>query len=951
MKRVLRAVALASLSTILPAPAEQAAERHEKIEVTGSRIINSDVESPSPIAVIDAREVRAEGYQSLELILNNFPQFVGSDGVRVSNGASGTATANLRGLFDIRTLVLLNGRRLHAGGPGLAPDLNQIPVPLISRVEILTGGASAVYGSDAIAGVVNFILTDRFEGVQGDISHDFHGHRQKSFVAELLRARNIEVPGDKAHDGATTTASLTAGRNFAQGKGNLTAFLRYMKVEKLLQTERDYSACALSANAAAFFCGGSTASYPGRFLDVESGRDWTLDGQGGVRRFNRQTDLFNFGPWNYYQRPVDRYGFNAFGDYEFSPRAKLYGEFGYHDDRTVAQLAPSGLFGTFLVPVRYENPLLTDAWRSRLVFMTPEGEVGTGPGTIAQLVILRRNIEGGGRQADLKHDSSRGVVGVKGSIGSSWDYDVSFQAARVSFEDRFSHDFSNTRIARALDVVRDPATGAAVCASVLNGTDRACVPYNVWVLGGVSEAARTYVEADARESASTSQRVVSASATGDLGAYGIRVPGSSLGVEIAFGAERRKDSLSYEPDEFFASGDLAGFTAPVPPVHGSISVTDLFVEARIPLRDDLKVTGSYRRSDYSIAKKTDSFGVGFNASPSRFARLRGSFQRAVRAPNVNELFTPQSQSGWLFPNFAGDPCAGANPTRSLSDCQRTGVTAAQYGHIDDTPGGNVGYIATFGGNPDLSPETANTRTFGVVLTPVKDLTASVDFFDIRVDEFIFAGTPEVTFQRCIDTGDPLFCQLIRRDPRFGTLWLPPANVLATNQNIGRVRVVGTDVSLNYRHRLPGGHELLLDGMGTYLRRYSYEPYRGAEARQCVGVFFAGCFEARPEWRHRLRTAWRTPWKLEAAATWRYIGRTANPDSVTVSREIRAMNYLDLAASWSIDRRFTMRVGINNVQDRDPPLISGGAFVVNGNTFVNTYDALGRHVSVSVTAKY
>src|SRR5688572_22229105 len=231
-----RAAWAAGLLCALPfAHAEQAVEKGERIEVTGSRIAAPEVQSTSPIAVVTAAEIKAEGYPSLEHILNNLPQLVASQGSRVSSGATGTATASLRGLFPERTLVLVNGKRLPAGSPYiLAPDLNQIPVHLISRIEILTGGASAVYGSDAIAGVINIILDDQFEGVRGEVAYDFYNHRQKhGLMGALLRESGYELPPDKPRDGATTSVNLTMGGNFANDKGNAVVSFAYVKSDAL----------------------------------------------------------------------------------------------------------------------------------------------------------------------------------------------------------------------------------------------------------------------------------------------------------------------------------------------------------------------------------------------------------------------------------------------------------------------------------------------------------------------------------------------------------------------------------------------------------------------------------------------------------------------------------------------------------------------------------------------
>src|SRR5258706_9746619 len=600
MKARLHGVALAVLAALPSAYAQQAVEKGERIEVTGSRLAtSSDVESASPIAVIKAEDIKMDGFQSIELVLNNYPQFFADQGNRISNSATGTATANLRALGPERTLVILNGKRMPTGSPfsyAFAPDLNQIPTPLIQRIEVLTGGASAVYGSDAIAGVVNFILNDHFEGVQGDVAYDFYNHRQGNPAAAAVLAHNYALPGDKSMDGSSTNASLTMGGNFARDKGNATLSLRYFKSDALLQSERDYSACALTLDSKNnLACGGSQTGYPGLFVNFGAvqpdlstpSRRLTMDRtSGAVRNYIRPADDYNYAPLNYYQRPQERYGTYALASYEVTPEAKVYAEFGFHDDHTRAQIAPSGLFGveTF---VKWENPLLSNDWRSHLMFVDSAGNAATGPGTTADVVISRRNVDGGGRVDDIRLTSFRDVLGVKGTVANRWDYDTYFQTSRVIYNEAYFHSFSNSRGLRALDVVPNPANGAPVCASVLNGSDPNCVPYNVWSPTGVTPAALAYLEVPGFQKATVSQQVIGGTVSANLADYGIRLPKTRGGVEIALGFERRTERLDFNADAEFATGDLAGQSQPVRDVHGGFTVNEVFGEVRVPVGDVL----------------------------------------------------------------------------------------------------------------------------------------------------------------------------------------------------------------------------------------------------------------------------------------------------------------------------------------------------------------------------
>ncbi|HEX4944794.1 MAG TPA: TonB-dependent receptor [Usitatibacteraceae bacterium] len=930
----------------LPVPAQHSADRIEKVEkveVTGSRIATPDLANSSPVTVVKAEDIALEGYPSLDLFLNNLPQVFADQGNRISNGATGTAAVSLRGIGAIRTLVLVNGRRLPAGSPHyLAPDLNQIPAPLVSRVEVLTGGASAVYGSDAVAGVVNFILNDRFEGVQGEIGHSFYNHRQKSPIADVVRASNFDVPGDRARDGETTHVSLLLGGNFAQERGNATVFFSHLKTEAVLEGDRDFSACSLTASDAGFSCGGSFTGYPGRFVNLADGRSWTVaNAAGGVRPWDPATDLYNFAPLNYFQRPAERYGFNASAHYALSADARVYAEFGFHDDHTVAQIAPSGLFGVEAT-IPFGNPLLSADWRTNLGL--------TAPGTSAQLLILRRNVEGGGRQDDIRHTSYREVIGVKGTLPGNWDFDLFQQVGRVVYQATYKNDFSISRGLRALDVVVDPATGAPVCASVLNGSDPNCVPYNIWSLGRVTPEALAYLQTPGFQKGFTSQQVAGATLTGDLGRYGIRFPGSRTGVETAFGAERRTEKLELETDSAFSTGDLAGQGGSIIGVAGAYTVKDFFGEIRAPLTGALSMSASYRYSDYSTGKTTHTYGLGFDFAPVNRVRLRGTYQQAVRAPDIVALFAPQAVGSEQI----GDDCAGPAPSRSLAECQRTGVTPAQYGHILESPSGF--YPVVFGGNADLKPETAKTWTLGVVFTPTAHLKATIDYFSIALSDTILRFFPTISLSQCLDTGDPRFCSLITRDPLRGTLWLPPARIVATDQNIGRGATSGMDVSLSYTHRLDGNGTVDIGALGSYLRSLELEPYAGASAFDCAGLYGGGCGHPSPVWRHRLRATWNTPWDFNIAATWRYTsslrhaGTSSNPllasDIQEVIRKLKAVNYFDVAGSWSLNRHLTLRAGVNNLLDRDPPVA-----LTEASTFAQWYDSLGRYLFVSLTARF
>jgi iron complex outermembrane receptor protein len=923
----------------------------QRVEVTGSRIATANLESISPVTVVNAKDIKLEGVRSVESLLNNLPQVFADQGGSVSNGSTGTATVNLRNFGADRTLVLVNGRRLPAGSPrNTAADLNQIPVGLVKRVEVLTGGAGAIYGSDAVAGVVNFIMDDNFQGVQIDSNYQFYNHQQNGGpAADAATRRNFTVPGDKSADAKVKDISLTMGGNFADGRGNAVVFLGYKKEDALLQSERDFTACSLggSTTGDTFNCGGSGTSFPGRFL--VGTRSFTVaDANGGVRPYVGASDAYNFGPLNYFRRPSERYTFSSFTHYDINDKARVYAEASFHDDSTVAQIAPSGLFGldaSGANAITFENPLLSNAWRQTLGL--------NAPGDTADLVIFRRNVEGGGRRDDLNHTSYRGVVGVKGDVGN-WKYDVFAQVGRVRYAETYFNDFSVARSARALDVVRG-ANGAAVCRSTLNGIDPNCVPYNIWSLGGVTNEALTYLQTPGFQRGSTSQTVQGVNLSTDLGEYGLKIPTSTEGIGLALGWEHRTEKLTLDNDAAFESGDLAGQGGPTKNVSGQFSVRDYYAETRIPIlqkqpfADQLNVTASYRKSDYSTGQKTSSYGAGIEWAPIKEAKFRFSYQRAARAANVVELYTP---AGLGLYDMSSDPCAGETPTASLAQCARTGVTAAQYGNIVDSPAQQYNQIT--GGNTNLAPEESDSYTLGLVLTPTRNTSVTIDAFDMKV-KGIIGGLPATTsLESCLETGDPTFCSLITRD-RLGTLWaLETAQIVATNQNLGMSSTKGIDLGANWNAKLGAWGSLNLSLMGTYLKEFKQQDLPGGETRECAGLHGPTCGVPLPKWRHKVRAVWGTPWNgVELGATWRYVrGVDLDTESEPADTSLGARNYLDLVGSWQISPIFTLRAGMNNALDKDPPLSGVVAAVYgNGNTYPQVYDAMGRHIFLNLTAKF
>src|SRR6266496_1454383 len=984
-------IALALMAAQIAHAQQPPAEQVERIEITGTRIPQVNVEGATPITTLNAQDIKFDGHAKAEDLLNQLPQVFTSQGSNTSNAATGTANVNLRNLGPTRNLVLVNGRRLPPGSPrsgsdSYAADLNQIPAPLIQRVELLTGGASAVYGSDAISGVVNFIMNDRFEGLQIDVDRSFYNHQQHNPVADLISTRaatnpsQFAVPSDVGADGTIKNFSIVMGRNFADNRGNATVFFNYKKEDPVLQASRDFSACSLGGGITAtnpnprFVCSGSSTSYPGRFFtDAGGGPTFTIDSTTGLPRpFSSALDQFNFGPYNYYRRPSEQWAFSSFAHMDIVPKVRAYSEFSFHDNHTVAQIAPSGIFvGDFTGPnaIHFENPLLgfgPGSWRD-VIANNNGGNPFNAPGNTADMLIGRRNVEGGGRQDDIRHSSYRGVLGVKGEMFQNWNYDVYAQSGKVLYEGVYRNDFSKARTAKAMDVITDPVTGLPACRSAVSvanggtGTDLNCVPYNIWTLGGVTQAALDYLQVPGLQNGYTSQDVFSYSASVDLGAYGVKVPGAKNGVGVVLGVEERKEKLVLETDTSFSSFDLAGQGGPTIGVKGKLDVAEFFGEARVPLiegrtmADLLSVSVSYRYSDYSTGKKTNTYGLGAEWAPVKEIRMRGSYQHAVRHANITELFQPAGNN--LF-GMDSDPCGGA-PTASAAQCARSGVTTNYGNSLLDSPAGQFNFLQ--GGNTQLKPETADSYTLGLVLTPFKNFSGTIDWWMIKVEDAISNIPPATLLNKCIF--ENLYCNLIQRDSQQ-TLWLFPAGrIISFNDNLGGFNTNGIDLGLNYAYPLGAPGTLAFSFLGTWLNKWVFEPIKDQGKFDCAGLIGPQCSQNRgplPTWRHKVRATWATPWDLQMAVTWRHINKvmneTTSSDPLLASttpytdRELAHRDYFDIAASWTINKTLSVRAGINNIFDKDPPIVSSAladpSIFGNGNTFPQLYDTLGRLVFVN-----
>ena len=989
------ALAAATATAVVPAAWSQqaavattpAASPLEEVVVTGSRITSPNLTAISPITSVDAGYIGSTNLTRTEDILNNLPMVFAGQNSTVSNGATGTASVNLRGLGPNRTLVLVNGRRLGPGqGTGTnVSDINEVPAALIERVDILTGGASSVYGADAVAGVVNFVLNTHFEGVKIDTSYSFFNHQNNSDISQAaLNDFGAQQPDHSVNTGFGKNVSVLMGSNFADNKGNATFYLTYDKAAAVLEAKYDYAACVLDATAAGrLACGGSGTSARngagGYFQAYGSGGGAalftnTVDGKTGAFRPFTDADNYNFGPLNFYQRPNERWTGGSFVNYQINDHLTAYGELMFARNTTDAQIAASGDFFT-PTPIPCTDPLLT---AEEAATICAAAAAQGNPGGSANLYIGRRNVEGGGRVLSVANNTIRAVAGLRGDIVDGLTFDVYAQRDSTDTQIRNLNYFDASRVTKALNVITNPATGQPACASFVDGSDPACVPWNIWVPNGVTAAATKYLSIPLLTDATTIEYVVSGSVTADLAKWSLKSPFADEGIKINVGAEYRSESAVFSPDLTSEEGNAEGFGGAVVPVSGNYHVSEVFTEVGIPLlehkpmAESLALELGYRYSDYNLGFKTNTYKFGVEYAPSSDFRVRASYSRAVRAPNIGELFAPQA----VALDGSTDPCAGATPRGTQAQCLLAGVTAVQYGHIGANSASQ--YNGFIGGNPNLTPEKSDTYSAGIVITPhfIGNFSMSFDYFNIRLQDTIGAIGGDTIINNCISTGDPIFCSAIHRDPNGSLFRTNQGFITDTIVNFGSLTTRGVDAKINYRLSIDNFGSVLFNLEGTRLINLGTQPLTGGPAYDCAGYFGTTCGAPNAKWRHVFNTTWATPWSgFDLTARWRFLSGTdseqisPNPQllgpNLPLTQHIKPYNYFDLSADISLYKMFKFQVGVNNVLDKDPPIIAsgGGGFAsdcptitpngssCNGNTFPGTFDSLGRFFFARVTAQF
>ena len=1000
----------------------------DEIVVTGSRIQNANIIASSPVTTLDEGIFERRGVVDAVDVLNRLPSVVAAQNSNSSNGATGTSSINLRGLGTNRNLVLIDGVRLGPGTPTVSSaDLNQVPTPLLDRVEIVTGGASAVYGSDAIAGVTNFVLRRDFNGAEINAQYGFYlDDNDNEFARDVLNASSTDgiAPRSTQLDGETFDVSAVIGTDFADGRGNIAAFGRYVDQNAVLQGTRDIGRCALLdlgrnpgpiAGGNASCLGSNFGPFPttltlptiletnaagdplqflandmGMFVDAAgnvvdvanavlapAGAEFTrprplpgstagtvsLNDAGVIPRdpatgeiITGATNAYNFNPTNFYLRPVERLQGGFLSNFELNDNAELYLDGFFFRNTTDAQIAPSATFGE-IQQVNCDNPFLTPELVDTICTSR-----GFGPTDLASVQINRRFVEGGGRNTLIELNNVRFKGGVRGDVGDSgFAYDVFGQYSETSQTRTNTNDGDINLLQEALLVSPD-----GTCTS----GDPTCLPLNLFGTGPVDPEALASVLTPTINTGEVTQTILGATLQGEVA--GFQSPFANTAAAILVGGEYRKDKLRSQPDSILIVGGSTGLGGPSNPVDGVSEVYEAFAEVGIALIEDmpfvenLSFTGQYRYSDYSFENgiagglqadglSTDTYSAGLSWTPVDDLRIRGQYQRAVRAPNVFELFSPQSLA--LFDDE--DPCTGPVPAAPLANCVASGLDPSLYGLVAE----DAGQLQQLtGGSVVLQPEQSDTYTVGAVIRPaaITGLSLSVDYFNISVDDFIDSIPPQSILDGCLTgTPDPTFCNLITRDA-LGGLQVD-GFVTATEQNIASREVEGIDGSVSYDFDLDnfglgevGG--LRLDYNGTYYFGLENTPFPGEEAVDCVGNYGGACASVTgsllAEYQHLASIGFTSNFGPTFDFTWRYIGGFDGLDGQTEDNFANSFgdeNFFDAAVGFSAMDVADFRIGVNNVFDNDPPF-GDFRFTNNGNTFPATYDSIGRYVFAGVKVK-
>ncbi|CAL4869912.1 Vitamin B12 transporter BtuB (plasmid) [Asticcacaulis sp. MM231] len=934
----------------------------QEVIVTGTRIRRPNLTSASPVVSLNRQELDDQGVFNLEEALNRLPQ-ARADSTQFANASDtdGRAKVNLRNLGWQRTLVLLDGQRLL---PVEAIDLNLVPKALVRRIDVLTGGASATYGSDAVAGVVNLVLDTDFEGLALTGSYGGFQHTNDASDIRAVAAAYpaITLPKTQVFDGFRSDISLAGGKSFDQGRGHISVFFGRRDQQAITWGDRDFSACRLIESNGRMDCVVNTIySEYGRFAVTGGPMTGAVyygakDGGGVFTPGSESADYAystrqGFG----FQRPDQRLSAGLFARYRWSETLEGYASWLGIDDRTRSLFYPALVRQT--VDLNCDNPYMSTSQAQSLC-----GAYAGTRATVATDVAYQLNGLGS-RPLDNRaiNKDYRITLGVKGDFADVWHYDLGFVGSRVYTSLSDNNEVDLTKFARSLQVV--DVAGTPTCLAKVSGLDPDCVPANIFGYHTIDPAFYDYAYSHYRWASVTQQQVYTAALSGDLTSYGLQSPWADKGVATAFGVEYRRDSLRHELDQ--ATRDYEGWLSTV---AGHYGVAEAYGELQVPLVSRrpfiyaLELNGAYRVSRYdnqADVLPTSRYEIQYR--PVKSLLLRATLNNATRAPNISELY---ASSYFSINGALSDPCAGAAPAATAAQCAYTGVTVAQYGHVTDCADACRTYGG--GGNPLVRPEKAQTLTYGLVWTPKAGAMLSVDYYRIVVSDFIGYIDPVSAFNACLTTGLSYYCGFVHRDPLTGAL-SGKGYVGGATQNTYRLYNSGLDVQAAYTRGLGRFGRADISLIGTWQGTTSFEHSVSEIRVNCAGYFGSPyCYAPQPKWRHNARLTWQTPWRQAALSlNWRHIGATAyagNSDDPavnggvarsTVFAKVPTYNYMDMSAGLRLRRDLRVHLSVNNLFDLTPPITPStnvDGTTNNPNTWAGTYDALGRAVMLSFDLK-
>lgn len=950
-------VAFAALATAAPAFAQDEGTV-DAVVVTGSRIARPDYVSASPIVSVGQEALQKTGSVTVDTLLNQLPQFVPSVSSTSNNPSNGgQANIELRGLGTQRTLVLLDGHRVVPSNSDGTVDINILPTALIENIEVISGGASATYGSDAIAGVVNFRLNNHFTGLVLDAQY---GITDKS-------------------DGQETSFSITGGSKFADDRGHAVISLSYANRNEIFNADRGFasvsgpsgttpygaydasginvaSQAAVDTIFAKYGVPAGTVKFGDRLGFNPDGTLYANPGGGAAVHYTGSDAIdfstikvdgtYNTGPLNLLQLPLTRYSAYGAFDYDINDHVQAYASFNYthYDSRTILAPTPASGGTGFSVPVT--NPFIPADLKAILASRTDPN---------APFSMRKRFSDVGGRVSDTTFNVSQFVVGARGDVGfKDWTFDIYGSIGRSE-----QNEIQNGNISRS--GVQSLLTAADGGASICTGG------YNPFGLNALSESCRAIISRTTKNYTTVDQHVVEANVQGGL----FNLPAGE--VRFAVGADYKEDRFSFVPDALLSTGDVIGFNASNS-LRGSTDVYELYGELSVPILKDLplikalNVDLGYRFSDYSTVGDVSAYKANVDWEVFDGFRVRGGYQRAVRAPNIFELYSSPSQN---FPSITKDPCAIDSDFRTKgTPAQLAGVRALCIAQglpvaIADTfTDSSTQVQSSEYGNTNLKQETADTWNIGLVWTPHFDspllerFSASIDYYDIKIEDAIGKIDPNLAFNKCYGSdGNPnysptnFYCTLFNRLPGTGAIDEMQRQTL----NLAEYKTSGIDFQVDWGFGLGAvGLDdkfgaLRFNLVGTWLNTFEIQPLAGEPFNDIAGTIgdtsVSSTGVAHPEWK-LLTSVGYTLGPVDVGVRWRRVGEMV--DAANRTEKIGAVDYFDLNGTWRVNDTYEIRLGVNNVGDKEPPQFTSS---VQANTDPSTYDVLGRRYYVGIKARF